>query len=962
MGDKELLSAGGLNISHLNVASILGAHKFEMLKKQVEESHFDIFCASETWLTTSIPDRLVDIKGYNLTRLDRNWRERLTDPTVKKGGGLICYVKEGLVMNESRYERLNRSSRDLEMQWVSLEMLHMRRIVVINVYRPPQGDYKVACKALHDSIREADLKDNAEIFLLGDFNINFRDKKSPQTKEMLSTTSFWGLKPLIEGITRIGTREGVLHETSIDNIFSNSDAVVKSGVVDWNFSDHLVIAAKRKRVKAAHKKVEFEGRSYRNYVREEFQEIMINKDWEGFYNARDPSICWEILVEHILSYLNTACPKKKFKIKEIREPWVSNELIEEIKDKDRVLREAKRTGKVEDWDTAKRERNRVGRLVEQAKSEFLKEQQEELADDPKKFWRLIKSIVPGKKTKQCRISLSTTNNEGLEVSLDDEEIAGFINDYFSKIGPKLAEQHKLPWRFYGEKCEAQCPPFATYFGQVLKLSKDINVSKSSGFADISTKIFKDAFIVLVPQLVYMFNLSFDKCLFPDSWKKATIIPLYKGGVKTEVTNYRPVSLLPLPGKLLEKIAHAHLSHFFELNDILTDKQGGFRKGFSTASSIADLTDSLLSSVNEGMISMATFIDLRKAFDTVDHSILLKKLKCYGVTGKNLEWCTNYLLNRKQRTLANGKLSTENGITCGVPQGSVIGPLFFILYVNDIQFAVGGASTQLYADDTVIYVKGRNKEEAVAKLQPALDEFAMWCKANKLTLNAAKTKLMIFGTRYRIKRAKNAMVKIGKAPLQIVPSYKYLGFNLDSTLSFSNHISTVSSMVAYKANLLAKIRKFLTDEVALKIYKSMILPYFDYGDVIYNQGNQEGLDKLQRLQNRCLKICKGYNVRFDTGVLHSVTKVPRLQMRRNAHINNFMYGRLKVPALLDAREIRTRAHDAPLFKVKVPKVEAYKRSIEYAGSLHWNSLSSDIRNIRVLEVFKAKQKATMLNGL
>ena len=256
----------------------------------------------------------------------------------------------------------------------------------------------------------------------------------------------------------------------------------------------------------------------------------------------------------------------------------------------------------------------------------------------------------------------------------------------------------------------------------------------------------------------MFNLSFDKCLFPDSWKKATIIPLYKGGVKTEVTNYRLVSLLPLPGKLLEKIAHAHLSHFFESNDILTDKQGVFRKGFSTASSIADLTDSPLSNVNEELKSMATFIDLRKAFDTVDHAILLKKLRCYGVAGKNLEWCTNYLSNRNQRTLANGKLSTENGITCGVPQGSVISPLFFILYVNDIQFAVGGASVQLYADNTVIYVKGRNKEEAVAKLQPALDEFSMWCKANKLTLNATKTKLMIFGTRYRIKRARVLWLK------------------------------------------------------------------------------------------------------------------------------------------------------------------------------------------------------------
>ena len=208
--------------------------------------------------------------------------------------------------------------------------------------------------------------------------------------------------------------------------------------------------------------------------------------------------------------------------------------------------------------------------------------------------------------------------------------------------------------------------------------------------------------------MYIFNLSFANGLFPDVWKRATIIPLYKGGTKTEVSNYRPVSLLPLPGKLLEMIVHANLLHFLEANKIISDKQGGFRKGFSTATSIADLTDSLFSTINNNHISLAAFIDLRKAFDTVDHRILLSKLKCYGFAGKNLRWCENYSSNRSQRTLANGKLSPEHQITCGVPQGSVVGPLFFILYVNDIQFAVRGSKTQLYADDTVIYVSGENK--------------------------------------------------------------------------------------------------------------------------------------------------------------------------------------------------------------------------------------------------------------
>ena len=486
--------------------------------------------------------------------------------------------------------------------------------------------------------------------------------------------------------------------------------------------------------------------------------------------------------------------------------------------------------------------------------------------------------------------------------------------------------------------------------------------KSSGIKDIAAKVFKDAFLVLVPQLVYMFNLSLNKGLFPDGWKKATIIPLYKGGVKTEVSNYRPVSLLPLPGKLLEKVVHAQLSSFLEKNKVISEKQGGFRKGFSTSTSIADLTDELFTNINKGLVSLAAFIDLRKAFDTVDHTILLSKLKCYGVSRNNLEWCTNYLSNRSQSTLANGVLSPEHKITCGVPQGSVIGPLFFILYVNDIQSAIRGSRTQLYADDTVIYAAGEDKVAAARKLQPALNQFSSWCKANKLTLNAAKTKLMVFGTRYKVKKSRDVVVRVGGTPLQVVPSYKYLGFTLDSTLSFNGHVKTVSAIVAYKASLLAKIRKFLTDSVAMKIYKSMIVPYFDYGDVLYNQASQEGLDKLQRLQNKCLKICKGYNKRHSTGALHENTKVPLLSKRRIAHVNNFMYCRLGNPSLIDSRDIRTRAHDAQLFKVTIPSLEAYKRSIVYAGSLQWNNLPADTRNIKNFDLFKSRQRTCMLENL
>ena len=959
---------GGINIAHLNVASMLGAHKFEMLRKQVESSELDVFCASETWLKGDVHDGLVSINGYDHARLDRQWSDDPDNPGVKRGGGLVCYVRSKLEMNEYRYAHLNISSRALEMQWVSLEILNLRRIVIINIYRPPQGDYKVACKMIHNAIASANLKDNAEIFLMGDFNINLLDRKSPMVKELEAVTNLWGLKAHISGSTRVRASGGHLKGSCIDNIFSNSGVIAEAKILDWNFSDHLAVMVKRKRAHVQQTKITFKGRSYRNYSKEELQGALLEEDWNQFYGAMDPSVCWGILEGKIKTYLDVHCPLKSFRVNEARDPWVTNELLEEIKDKDLLLRIARRSGREEDWAVAKRVRNRVGRLVEQTKADFLKEQQVELADDPKKFWRLVKSIVPGKNKGRSKVTLIDREIGPDGENVDESLVADFINNFFSNIGPKLAKAHKEPWKLFGDEYltrgadRLQCPRFVTDYEEVLKLCKDIKTTKSSGFEDISARVFKDAFRVLIPQLVYLFDLSFSSGIFPDRWKQATIVPLHKGGDKTEVGNYRPVSLLPLPGKIIEKIAHRKMSAFFEAHGIITEKQGGFRKGFSTASTIADITDELFLNINNGLTSLAAFVDLRKAFDTVDHGILKRKLNCYGVEGDNFKWCENYLQNRTQKTIVNGVLSSSKTIICGVPQGSVLGPLFFILYVNDLQFAVKNARVQLYADDTVIYTSGSSPDEMVHELQPALDLFSYWCRVNKLSINTSKTKLMVFGTRHKVKKAKNVKLLLEGSPLQIVPTYKYLGFTLDSTLSFNYQVKCTANMVAYKANLLAKIRKYLTEDVALMIYKSMILPYFDYGDVIYNSAGQEGLDKLQRLQNRCLKICKRLNVKFSTNDLHAITKMSLLKSRREAHINNFMFNRLSRHNLVDHRDIRTRLHDAPTFLVKIPNLEAYKRSVEYAGAVHWNGLPAEIRSIENVKVFKTTQKDNLRKGI
>ena len=946
----------GLSLAHLNVGSLLAANKFEMLKMQISYGGVDFFGISESWLTEAIPSGLIAIKGYSVSRLDRNWGDDASLSNPKKGGGLVCYIRETIPMSNTKYSNLNCSCKDLELQWISLNIPNLRQIVILNAYRPPQGDYKKACKLMHDSLAKANLKSNAEIFLMGDLNIDLKNKNDPATKELMFTMGLNGLSPKITETTRRSSREGVIRESCIDHIFTNSLLIVESSVLDLNISDHMAVYIRRKKLRLVSKKIAFTGRSYRRFVKEDFQGLLLDHDWDTFYNSSDPNDCWNILENVIRENINAMCPQRNFRVKEIREAWITDELLEEINDKDNYLRIARNSGLEEDWVFARRERNRVGRLVRDAKATFVKEQQREHKDDPKKFWKTISSIIPSKNSKQGKVSL--VNQSDLEEVAEDK-VADYVNDFFGSIGSNLAKKISEPWNFRGHIFYDNCRDIATDFEEVLKLCKDIQASKSSGISDIASKIFKSAFLVLIPQLVFMFNLSFSTGIFPNSWKKATVIPLFKGGERTEVGNYRPISLLPLPGKLIEKIAHKRISQFLESNNILSDKQSGFRKGFSTASAVADFTDDLFSAINETEVTQAVFVDLRKAFDTVSHDILCRKLRNYGLRGKVLEWCTDYLNGRSQQTLVNNTRSGHRQLTYGVPQGSVLGPLFFIVYVNDLQHALPNAKVQLYADDTVIFVSGKDPKALCNQLQYNLNRFQKWCNSNKLTINPGKTKLVTFGTRNSIKKAKPCLLYMGGQRIQHVSSYKYLGFILDSTLSFKSQVADIIKKVMHKRILLSKIMPFITADVALLIYKTMVLPYFDYCDIVYCTACSGDLDKLQRLQNKCLKTCLRLNVLHNTVAVHRQAKCATLPLRRQSHLCNFMYQRQNRKDLLDTRDIKTRQHDAPTFTVRFPNKESFKRSVLYNGPTVWNQLPPDLRQVHDFNVFKSRQKKMIL---
>ena len=490
------------------------------------------------------------------------------------------------------------------------------------------------------------------------------------------------------------------------------------------------------------------------------------------------------------------------------------------------------------------------------------------------------------------------------------------NQFFTSTGPTLSENLNDLWIYFGKTIEVDIDDIQTNEIEIINLFKEININKSSAIPNLSSKVLKPACMALVNQFVHLFNMCLKDNTFPDEWKLTIVTPLPKDGNLSKCTNYRPISLLPLPGKNLEQIIHARVNDFCSVNNILNENQGGFRKNKSTTSTVADFTNNLYSNLNQKYYSLATFINFTKAFDTVNHQILFKKLFKLGIRGNVLNLLQNYLKNLMQKTIINNTESDFANISCGVPQGSVLGPLLFLLYINDFCNTVAYAKTFLYADDTVLVTSAPDIILAHIHLQSDLDNVANWCKGNKLSINIKKTKGMVLGTRSMVKRHRFfAKLKNLDKPIDYVYQYKYLGITLDESLTFNNHLKNTIKIVAHKMYMLQKIRQYITEDAAVKISKSMILPYADYGDIFFINANNKQLGKLQTLQNRALRTCLKTVMHTPVEILHQSTQTPMLDKRRDVHLKNFMFKMKNNVNLLNLKNVRTRMHDAPVFEKK-----------------------------------------------
>ena len=557
-------------------------------------------------------------------------------------------------------------------------------------------------------------------------------------------------------------------------------------------------------------------------------------------------------------------------------------------------------------------------------------------------------------------------------SLSKQGISELFNTYFTSVVNKLFEscRHARPvFNCTTEELFTKKRFEFTAVGKpfVLKQLKCLKPKKATGLDGLPARLLKDSAIVIADCVTHLINLSFETGEVPSEWKQAKVVPLFKSGNKDDLDNYRPISILPILSKILEKAVFHQLHSFLSENSLLSPYQSGFRANHSTQLAVTFLTDKIRGHMDKGLLTGAVFIDLKKAFDTVPHDGLLNKLYRYGIQDQPLSWFVSYLSNKTQSVSIENHLSSAANISSGVPQGSVLGPLLFILYINDLPLAVGLSSVMLYADDTVIFTAASSIDQLQLNLSLDLNNVSSWLTANGLFLNPTKTEYVLFGTRQRLIRSEShsPLCMEGKEVNQ-VKLFKYLGVVLDECLSFNDHISYVRSKVAGRLGLLSRLRGCLTTEAANKIYLSTVLPILSYCDTCFCPLGSTNSKSLERLQRRAAKIVYGFKSDIATETILENLRWPPLTKTMEKHcallVNKCLVGEIPLyfkdyfmlRSQSDSQHVYNRCTRSSITDIILPKIhlDVAKKSFYYHGASLFNRLPTIIKTLPPKERFQA----------
>ena len=949
-------------IISINVRSIVNRDHFTALQALLSDMPIRpaIIGLTETWVTDNTQGPYSNLKGYKFVQ---NHRHQYS------GGGVGFYVADHLhysvidsmtIMKEKVFESL----------FINVDV-NDKTIVCGTIYRKSQNCAHEGFLTNMKKVLKQCEKINKPTILMGDLNYNLLDNEDIHVSSCVDTIFDSGYYPLINIPTRITDTTG----TVLDHIWTNiMDKPVKSAVLVDRIADHQPVYMNLAIDKSSSNEYVFvEKRCFSEKSIQNFNSSLCKMNIHEILQQKCTNKAYNLFIDRYSKLFEASFPirkKKKFINKKVTRPWYTlehtqlNDLKQEnhmrhIKDKNNIVLKSLYSAS----------RNLYFRKIKQAKREYYQKHLIDVKNDVKGTWKVINSVLGREKNRH----LFKLCVNGKQIK-NKTKIATEFNSYFSKVAENLVKQiPACKWRkgfnkYLKNKIQNSFMFKPTSPKEISKLLKSMAGKFSSGWDNIPQKIIKSSPYNIIFALSHIFNLSLKEGIFPDKMKIAKVIPIFKKGLKTSVENYRPISLLPVFSKLLERIVYNRLSEFLNENNVLYEKQFGFRNKHSTSHATAYLASKLYETLDEAEKSICVFMDLSKAFDTLNIDIMLDKLKHYGIRGVTNSWFSSYLSGRLQYVEIEGHRSNNLcELFHGVPQGSILGPLLFNLYINDFCNCLSFGEAIMFADDTNLVFKTKDPYYLQLMANEDLSSAADWLAENKLSLNIKKTKFMYFD----MAKSNTALPKlcIGTKRIKGVETQKFLGVVFDDKLSWKPHINAVISKLNSCLGATRRARPFLNKKSMFTIYYSLMQSHVQYCCTTWAswepRGNQVILQRLQAVCNKFFRSIYNLDQKDSVRTILKNDEVFNIYQLYNYSMGQVMHKAMHSDLPNPIQNLFDINADPELhgyfFQTKTNRLKQTEKSIFTAGPKIWNALPNSCILESDFKTFKMKLKKAILTN-
>ena len=950
----------------------------------------DIIALQETWLI-KYPHLLL-IPGFQpLIYINRK---------KGRGGGVGFFVKNGLSAQiadnmtyniDKIFEALT-----LDISYTNTQI--RRHYIVSNIYRSPTAILGLTNSQQHDQFLDkfdtllTDLNNcNKDAYVFLDSNINLLNSNNNQhaINYMTAVTNAGFLLSNFRA-SRIQNDSASL----IDHILSNNKtSSLTSGTIIEDISDHFITFIQPNIQKNKSKPTVVKRRIYSKDNLNNFKRDLYNTNWDDVTNCNDVNNSYDKfwdkythLHDKHFPLTSTKFNRNLHRISEFMTPG----LLISRKNKLKLHKIALTDNVPFNWQQYRTYRNVYNKTVRASKIVHVNAKIKANVKNPKKTWDILKEITAGK-TDQVQIDKIVVNGE---IICEQNKMAEEFNNFFAKAGKNVADSVKPIRRHPIDYIPESNPPLLKFENisehTIVDIISEMESKASMDAMGVNMKTLKLIKYQISKPLSHIFNLSVTTGVFPAKLKISKTIPIFKAGDRSSCDNYRPISLLSSISKILEKVIAKALVNHLEDNNLLYENQFGFLRNRSTIHNILKLTNKIAHDLNEKKFVVGIFLDLKKAFDSVSHDILLCKLQKLGIKDTTLKWFTDYLTDRYQYTDIGGSKSTEKLIDISVMQGSILGPILFLCFINDLHLATT-LLTLLFADDTVCLDSDTDLPSLINRVNLEVQKLANWFRSNRMALNVGKTKFMVFrpkGVKIETDLENNGIVynsnEIGlpQDPSKIFKlgricndnedkkerTYKFLGILLDEYLSFDAHCESLCTKLARSNFIISRVKNLLPTATLKTLYYSLIHPHLLYGLPIYSCTTQKNLSKIFRMQKKAIRTITKSRYTAPTSQLFAQLKILPLEhlitLNKGILIHSIYY-KTSPPSLHgiwptnQQRGIDRDLRDAHQLYIPFARTDHVKRLPYFSFPKTWNDLP-DCKLSNNTTTFKISLKSHLLS--